>query len=426
MPPLTHARLRDAVRRGVVAIRSRTTLTPAGGTSDKVFPPTYAIERGAETRYALETRRINGQAVPCVLLDSVASQANRMEQALLEGWEDGELHFPVITVDFTEVEGLEDLGHITTLDAPHRIADALLRDSVLDGVPFRATELGRSFTDATVRNATPMYRVCPHALIFGVWDSTGPKGGSGAKFQRALVSEIVGIGVETGVKTASRLDPAGIQSGVPVYQAEADPTDWVVDAALAATEGKKKQPSLFSRKGGQGKGKPSVINHGNIAPSIDRDAGGVTLDRAEQTTVLSLAALRRLRFPCGVDDSPLEADARKEAEVSARTALAALALAAMVYQREQGYDLRSRALLVPDGPLVLELLPADGDEPESVTLDLEGAAALLTQAHAQASEQGLGWERQPAILRPAPKLASLIRHSRALTSEGDTTDDEAG
>ena len=74
--------------------------------------------------------------------------------------------------------------------------------------------IGRAVTDARPDHATAMYSYCPTALIFGVWDSTGPKGGLGSKFQRALVSEIVGIGVEAGVKTASRLDPAQISSGV--------------------------------------------------------------------------------------------------------------------------------------------------------------------------------------------------------------------
>ncbi len=98
---------------------------------------------------------------------------------------------------FTNVDGLTDLGEITTLDAPHRIADAIFRDSMLDGEPFRDSAVGMAITDARVTHATAMYRYCPTALIFGVWDSTGPKGGSGSKFQRALVSEIVGVDADT-------------------------------------------------------------------------------------------------------------------------------------------------------------------------------------------------------------------------------------
>ncbi len=124
------------------AIRAVSRLQPAGGPGDKVFPPTYATGDRAETRYALETRRIGGREVPTVLLDSVASQANRFERALLEGVRDGELAFPLVQVDFRQEQGLQDLDVITALDAPHRVADALLRDSMLGDDLFRASEVG--------------------------------------------------------------------------------------------------------------------------------------------------------------------------------------------------------------------------------------------------------------------------------------------
>ena len=52
-----------------------------------------------------------------------------------------------------------------------------------------------------------------------MWDSTGPKGGPGAKIQRALVSEIVGLGVQTRVKTSSRIDPVRLMAEAgPAYR----------------------------------------------------------------------------------------------------------------------------------------------------------------------------------------------------------------
>src|SRR5690606_28578864 len=143
--------------------------------------------------------------------------------------------FPVISVDFTAEERLADIGRITTLQAPHRIADALLRDSIAkDETRFRDTPIGAAYTDATARTADAIFEACPTALIFGVWDSTGPRGGLGNKIQRALVSEIVGVGVLSGVKTASRIDPAGIQANVDVYHHAEDRDDWtiLVHAAL--------------------------------------------------------------------------------------------------------------------------------------------------------------------------------------------------
>jgi CRISPR-associated protein Csb1 len=125
--------LRNLVDHAGVAIRIRQRLQPAGGAGDKVFPPTYST--GENTlKYAGETRRVDGKDVPTVLLDSVASQANRMEEALLAAWQKQQLGFPVIGVDFTGDPALLDLGAITSLQAPHRIADAILRDATsVDG-----------------------------------------------------------------------------------------------------------------------------------------------------------------------------------------------------------------------------------------------------------------------------------------------------
>src|SRR5690606_9926298 len=141
-----------------VAIRVRQRLQPAGGNGDKIFPPTYATGDN-KLRYAGETRRIDGQDVPSVLLDSVASQANRIEEALLASWESKKLDFPVIGVDFTGDPELADLGSVTSLQAPHRIADAILRDATsIDGKTlFRDLPEGKAFTAATAKNATAVY-----------------------------------------------------------------------------------------------------------------------------------------------------------------------------------------------------------------------------------------------------------------------------
>jgi len=416
---LTLALLRDAVAGDAVAIRSVTRLEPAGGSGDKVFPPTYVKDGKSQTKYAMEERIAEGGRVQTVLLDSVASQANRIEEALLEGWRRGELIFPVVSVDFGEVEGLADLEQITSLQAPHRIADALLRDSVdASGTPFRQTAVGKECTDARPNHATGMYKHCPTALVFGVWDSTGPKGGLGAKFQRNLVSEIVGYNVVAGVKTASRIDPAAIEKKAgPIYEAKRDPREWTSIEAEAATE--KGKPKLFSRKGAGDKGTPATINHGNIPPTIDVEAGGVTMSHAVQTTVLSLAGLRRLRFQQRVDGRPIVPSDRDAAEAAARTALAALALAGVVYQRKNGYDLRSRSLLVSQEPLAFEVLGSNGERPRYTIVD---AADLLRDAVRAADEHGLGWDATPVMLKPTPKLAYLIVKSRQLTAAGDTED----
>lgn len=423
MSTLTIEELTHAVSGGVAAIRIHQRLQPAGGAGDKVFPPTYATGDSEPLKYAVEDRRIDGEAVPCVLLDSVASQANRLEEALLEAWYCGDAEFPVFGVDFSDYSDLADLGLLTTLQTPHRIADALIRDALTmdeSPLPFRDSEAGRRYTLASTRNATAVYQLCPTALIFGVWDSTGPRGGSGSKFQRALVSEIVGVNYEPGVKGASRIDPTGIQSKVPVYHKADDPNDWTATITEALTD-KKGVPTPFSRSGAEGKGKPSAVNHSNVAPSIDKKAGGVTLDYALHTLVLSLPALRRLRFPVDVDGVVIPPESRKITETAVRTALAALALTAVAYQREQGYDLRSRSFLIPEAasPFQLEFVPADGGESAFYAFSISDAQALLKAAASAAAENGFTWEREPLKLKPMPKLVELIRASRRVAAETD-------
>lgn len=409
MAKLTLDNLRAAVAGGAVAFRSINKLVPAGGSHDKVFPPTYLKERTAETKYAFETRVVDGMEKSSVLLDSVASQANRMEEALLEGWKRGELKFPLVRVDFTHVAELEDVDYISALQAPHRIADALLRDSLLGDVPFRLSTVGRAITDARPDHATAMFEYCPTALLFGVWDSTGPKGGLGAKFQRAIVSEIVGIGAHVGVKTASRLDPVGIQSGVTIYADPEDPTGWTSEEAVAGRTKKK-----YSRGSAKETGRPAAINHGNIPPTIDKEAGGVTIEYALHTVVISLPALRRLRFSKRTDGQPFkDVAARDAAELAARTTIAALGLAAIVYQHDNGYDLRSRSLLVGNGPFHIEQVGRDGAT-TPIVIDRPTAEGLLAAAANSAAVAGLAWKTDAIDLTPATKLADVIRASRRL------------
>ena len=103
--------------------------------SPKVFPPTY--EGG---KYATEDRNIDGQKVPCVLLDSVPSCANRMEMALQDAVDGGLIELPLVSVDFAAINN-PGIRKITSLQAPHRIVDAILRDSLLGKIKFRQSDI---------------------------------------------------------------------------------------------------------------------------------------------------------------------------------------------------------------------------------------------------------------------------------------------
>ncbi len=392
--------LKDAVSGRAAAFRCVTEYQPAGGPGDKVFPPTY--EGG---KYATEERVDpgTGEIRPCVLLDSVQSQANRMELALLEAHRAGKAELPLLVTRFDQEELLRKFT-VTSLEAPHRIADALFRDSLLDGRTFRKSERGHVLDTADIGNATGLFGLCPTALVFGLWDSTGPRGGLGCKFQRAVVSEIVGYDAVAGVKTASRIDPAQIRLGAgPLYERRSpgeDRPDWTLDDGAG------------SRKLGKDKkGKPSEANHGNVTPSVAE--GGFTISRARQTTTLSLAVLRRLRFP--LDEA---GDSRPGTDLAARTALAALGLAAGALARIDT-DLRSRCQLFAASEPTWELLNRPGQPPSEFELGPEDALELLEEAVAGAKDAGLPWEGE-VELTPSPDLVELVRRSQELAvASGD-------
>lgn len=404
MDRLTLDVLHGAVTGAAAAFRCRRRLQPAGGPGDKVFPPTFA---GAV--YAIEQRRVPGRENPvqCVVLDTVQSQANRMELALQDAVGAGRLSLPLVVVDFSaygptgdleadEAAGrlLDAVGKVTSLQAPHRLADAILRDSELDGTPFRKSDRGKGLNRVSALNATPLFELCPTALIFGMWDSTGPKGGLGPKFERAVVSEIVGVGAEVGdLRRGVRRDPLEIRAAVKVLKA-ADKS-WTVAEPNA-----------------KGTVAPSEVNHSSVPFPKQRDRktddnyyDGATVEYAEQTTTLSLIALRRLRFP--LDGTP-----KPEIDAAARTALAALGLCAATLAFESGVGLRSRALLWPLEPMTWELLDRPGEAPAQFALSSDEALALVADAVKTAKAGGLPWPAQPLELRPSPELVKLVRLSQ--------------
>lgn len=390
--------LRGAIGGSAAAFRCRRRLQPAGGPGDKVFPPTFA---GAV--YAIEKRRIAGREEPmtCVLLDSVQSQANRMEVALQEAVEAGRIELPLVVVDFSDYDPtgdieadeaagrlIEKVGRVTTLQVPHRLSDAILRDSELEGERFRRSAKGKTLNVVGLPNATPLFELCPTALLFGMWDSTGPKGGLGPKFERAIVSEIVGVGAEWEEGNRSRgvrRDPLEISRNVPVLR-DAD------KSLLRVAEPKEK-----------GAIRPAEINHSSVP--FDSANSGLTIEHAEQITVISLIALRRLRFP-------LDGKVDPHVDVAAQTVLAALGLAAAVLAFEAGVDLRSRCLLWPDEPMVWELLDRPGEEPTTFLLSGDRAVELLNGAVAAARQVGLVWRAEPLVLQPSSELVKLVRLSQ--------------
>ena len=393
------------------ALRRRQILQPVGGKGDKIFPPTYPGEgRNPQPRHVYEKRRVNGEDVWCVLVDSVQSQANRLEESLLAVISDG-VPIPHVEVDFTEA-GLEGISRITSLDAPHRVYDAILRDSLYNGKGFMDSDVGERLAKAKAEDASALLEISPTALLFGAWHSTGQGGGLGAKFARSLVSEIVAVNVPvedvvvnprtgeidvrtSGRRTSSRIDPLGVLRKVKVFRG-AD--DWSTTKEAAGKNAKEV--------------KPSAINHGNITPSVQ--PLGITCDYLEHSFVLSFAALRRLRFGGGVRDA------------AGRALVAALGLVALTEQDARGYALRSRCDLVCDGKAPLEFVRPDGST-EAVEIDRPQARALYQAAYDAALDAGFSLSPEPLRLTPQEKLVAIVKESQrlALARKGGD-EDEAG
>ena len=400
---LSLAELAGAISGGAAALRSITTLQPIEGEGGKVFPATYS-----GGKYAFEKRRLGEgekeHEVECVLLNSVQSEANHAELALLTAIELGQVKLPLIEVDFSEAnkQFKKDLPNLTSLEVPHRLADAILRDSVLpDGTRFSTSEYAARWRRANIWNAAAIYELCPTALTFGMWGSPEKPGGLGAKFERAYISEIIAVDTlpENG-RSGFRVDPIAASKLALVVRG--------ADGGFhLAQEGESKAIP------------PSKINHGNIP--FESANGGIRCRFAEQTTVVSFGALRKLRFPRAGKADPSRDNA-------AQTVLAAIGLCAGVLASERGTSLRSRCALRPIAPRVWELLDRPGKVPKPITYSISGEAAikLLNEAidAAKDAKLGLAWKEDKLQLKPSPELVELIRTSQERMALKDESEEE--
>lgn len=372
MGGLTLQQLREKVIGSEFAlVRIVTTYQPAGGEGSRVFPPTFPTSRDETSPYLLEERVRDGQSRKAVVLDQVASEANRAEEALARVWRAGSVRMPMLRLTH---HGAAD-AVITGLEAPHRVFDAYWRDSLLDGVKFDRTELGRALQSASLADATAILRHDLGSLTYGAWNSH--RKGRQAKFPRIYASEIVGWDPVLGSRKAGRMDPLNL---VGTRSGEGD--EWNYAATGAKTV----------------KGKLSEIGHGNIAPNAAH--GGVTISSATRFATLSLTALERIGFG-SYSDEQLSA---------ARTLLAAFALLGdRLAFGGSGLWLRSGCELVVEDES-LEWV-GRGGVVEAVSLSRDGAVLLYRSALDAALAAGIELELEPVELTPSPALSKAIDFS---------------
>lgn len=393
---MNYTKLHQAVQ-SAAGIRLRLRLQPLYGQGEIIFPCTVA-----GGKYQTSKRRIPGypDSVDCTIIDSVQSQANRMEEVLLTDIRSGNLFLPHVVTDFSAIDGLQKpIGTITCFEAPHRIFDAILRDSV-DAAEkhFPFTSEGLAAIKANSRDASALFAISPASLLFGSWDSTGVTGGLGEKYTRCVVSELVAVNTERAVRAGTRIDPLNSAG-------EIDPA-----AILKSSKDAMWQDLAKNRK----MKKPSELNHSSVpweGGNEKEPHGGVTCDYIQQSTTISLPALRQLGFPIG----------NAERSAAAQTLLAAIALHAAALNVERGWHLRSRCDLTLDTDQVptWEII---GTTDDPSTLASAVTRKLLIESIEAAKKTGLDWRDEPIRLTPSAALTALVVKSQQAHSTSPTED----
>lgn len=367
------------------ALRITTELEPAGGAGAPVKPAVYA-----GGLYQLDRRweSVDAEApADVVVIDNVPSQANRAEAALQAVAERAGL--PEIVLDLAGVANLP--SHLPrTLSSwqfPHRNADAYLRDALLDGTDFLASELGVSLFSATPWAAGPLVAWFPQSLAYGFWQSHLGKKRANTKLARAWASEIVGWrpakvdGKVQGLKG----DPLNLSASETVTSNADDRRHWVI--------GKEKvEGGKTDKLSEMGHGQVPFGGAGALTPT------GISFARISQTSTLSFAQLRRIGLGTG---------ATGDADTAARALAAAMALTGHALAFGRGFSLRSGADL---HALATEATWVGGEAADMPTPD--EALDLLDAAQAEARALGVpldGWGREALHLTPKDNLAAAIR-----------------
>jgi CRISPR-associated protein Csb1 len=170
---------------GPVALICKQKLLPVEGEGGVIFPPTYA-----DIGYNIDELP-DGTKVATI--DSIGSQANRMEPIFKGAGKDGNGReknpfaslVPQIEIELhvKEEDGEKHIERRSLLDLAHRSADA-----VVYSCPKLAPSITRAFRALQQSgDAGPLCQLAPTSLLFGLWDS---RGGSGQKRPRLVRSVI--------------------------------------------------------------------------------------------------------------------------------------------------------------------------------------------------------------------------------------------
>jgi CRISPR-associated protein Csb1 len=320
---------------GPAALVCRQWLVPAEGRDAVIFPPTFAAaEGGGKAGYNIDPLGDAPQAPRMAIIDTVGSQANRMEPLFKKANSEDTPYSRLVP----QIEIKAGNKIINLLDAGHRAADAVVRYSKLGPKLKEAFEAYHESGDAT-----ELAKIAPTSLVFGAWDSRDTQ----AKLPRLVASTIRAYDVVE-LKRSAQYNPPVDYIGLGLID-EADEKK-VLDAAS----------ELGFRHAPAGGTHGGVVVHGEI----------------RREAIMSLVGLRAVG-PKGKGGDAL------------RSYILGLSLVAMTFDRE--HSLRQGCLLVgdPDKPAAWELVAHDGSR-KPFTPD---AGAALAFAQEAAKAFGVGESR---------------------------------
>lgn len=381
MDPLTFADVDSACRAGGATVLSSVTdLVPAAGSHAGIAPARYVT--GNQGTYAYETRYIDDEAKSAVIVDSKASQLNRIEEAIALAIQEGDpalSRMPSIRVHY------EGHPEYTSFDyqLPHRFTDGHIRFGTHEGKPVTEDPIYVDARNATTANATALLELSPVSLVLGSWDST--RRAHQARYRSCATGEIIGVladQTESGRKPAPRGAARKDDLAPSVQLSEKDMLTLLKtqedEMSSKTVEGIKKKAKAAK----SGKTSASVLGLGSIPPSLDA-LGLVSCSTIIRSHVLSFSALRQIRF--GSDN---------EANVACRSLLAALALHGIALADEE-LTLRANCDLREASGSRVALDGRRGTQREILPLTREVTGPLLGEAiDAAASKAGIHWDGQ--------------------------------
>ena len=238
-------------------IRIDSHLEPLSGPGGVVKPAVYEGETYQRDRRWASPSDVEPTEV--IVIDNVPSQANRLEEALRKNRDATSI--PEFLLDPSDLPNLPVHlpKSLSSLEFPHRNADAYLRDAELNGQDFLKCDLGRGIFGATAQTCGPLIAWFPQALLYGFWQSHLGKKRQNTKHARAWVSEIIGwqpASTETRV-LGLKGDALNLNTDDAVTSNPDDRTEWEVGRS-AKIEGAKSD-------------KLSEMGHGQV-PFMGNDA----------------------------------------------------------------------------------------------------------------------------------------------------------